>query len=375
MTPIPRSTVDVSTRNAGIDVVRVLMTMLVILHHTAISYGGAGGWFWRQEPNASTLLLVLFNAINQSYFMGLFFLLAGYYTPQSYDRKGPGKFLADRLVRLGIPLLAFFFILHPLTVAIARTDEGYPLMRGWWDQTMARDFAPGPLWFALALLIFTFCYVGWRLIHRRIGGDSYALDALPAPSVVLATAITVGLVSFAVRLVMPVDKGVLWLHLGYFPCYILLFAVGCASARSPFLEHVSLRDAAPWILVSALAIAILPIVVLTRSGLGAFEGGWTLNALFYALWDPLVAFGVILGLFWISKRWRNRPSRWIERLGADAFGAFILHAPVLVALSVWTANWPAAPLIKFVVVGAAACLGSFAASSALRAVPGVRKII
>lgn len=364
-----------AARSGGIDVIRVLMTMLVILHHTAISYGGAGGWFWRQEPDGSNLVLVLFNAINQSYFMGLFFLLAGYYTPQSYDRKGATRFLTDRVFRLGLPLLAFFFVLHPLTVAIARTGEGHAFWRGWWDQTIAHDFAPGPLWFAFALLIFTFFYVGWRLIRRRISGASFSLDALPAPPVLLATAIAVGLTSFAVRLVMPVGEEVLRLNLGYFPCYILLFAVGCAAARSRFLEHLTLRAVAPWMLVSALAIAVLPFVVITRSGAGAFEGGWNINALFYALWDPLVAFGVILGLFWAATRWWNRPSPLMERLGHAAFGAFIIHAPVLVALSVWTANWTVAPLVKFIVIGIAACVSSFAGAIALRLVPGVRRIM
>ena len=37
--------------------------------------------------------------------MGFFFLLAGYFTPASYERKGAGAFLTDRFVRLGIPLI------------------------------------------------------------------------------------------------------------------------------------------------------------------------------------------------------------------------------------------------------------------------------
>src|SRR5262249_28734852 len=99
-----------AVRNRSIDHLRVLLTALVILHHTAIAYGGSGGWYWREEPNGSKPLLVLFNATNQSYFMGFFFLLAGYYTPGPFDRKGAGRFLADRFLRLGLPLLGYFFI-------------------------------------------------------------------------------------------------------------------------------------------------------------------------------------------------------------------------------------------------------------------------
>src|SRR5689334_17017373 len=145
-------------RNAFIDHLRVVLTVLVVLHHAAIVYGGSGGWYWRQEPNASNLLLILFNAVNQSFFMGFFFLLAGYYTPGPFNRKGVGRFLADRFVRLGLPLLGYFIVLSPLTIALARTAEGHDFWSGWWLMLRLGESEPGPLWFAEALLIFALVY-------------------------------------------------------------------------------------------------------------------------------------------------------------------------------------------------------------------------
>jgi surface polysaccharide O-acyltransferase-like enzyme len=127
--------------------------------------------------------------------------------------------------------------------------------------------------------------------------------------------------------------------------------------------------------VSAIAILLLPVVMVTRGGAGAFEGGWTLNALFYALWDPFVAWGVTLRLFWAAQRWWTHPTPLSGWLGRGAFGAYIGHPPVVVALSVWAATWGGAPSVKFAVVGAAACTGSFVASAALRTIPGVRGVI
>jgi hypothetical protein len=46
--------------------------------------------------------------------MALFFLVAGLLTPASLDRKGPRRFTRDRLIRLGIPLATFMFVLWPL---------------------------------------------------------------------------------------------------------------------------------------------------------------------------------------------------------------------------------------------------------------------
>ncbi|NJB98287.1 MULTISPECIES: acyltransferase family protein [Sphingomonas] len=361
-------------RNAGIDLVRVLMTMLVILHHTAIVYGGSGGWFWRQEPNASNPLLVMFNAVNQSYFMGLFFLLAGYYTPASFGRKGAGRYLADRGIRLGLPLLAFFFVLFPLTVAIADAVSGEDLLRRWGRGIMGGTHGPGPLWFALALLIFAHAYALLRWAGA-FPASGRAAAALPRPGTLLLAMLGIGLVAFAVRLVIPVGHEVLWLQLGYFPGYILLFLAGIAAAPNRLLERIGMRAALPWLAVAVLAIVTLPVVIALHGAAGGFEGGWNWNALYYALWEPFVATGVILTLFaWAAAPARRSGpvARWFA---ANAFGAFIVHPPVVGALSRWAATIPAAPWIKFIGVSAAACICAFALASALRAIPGVRRVL
>ena len=359
-------------RNAAIDHVRIVLTILVILHHAAITYGGSGGWYWREQPNASSLVLLMFNAVNQSYFMGFFFLLAGYYTPGAYDRKGPARFLGERLVRLGIPLLVFFFLLNPLTIALARTSEGHPFWNGWWHMISLREWGPGPLWFAEALLLFALAYVGWRAFARPGAGEA---KALPGFGRLAFFALTLGMISFVVRLWIPVGQTVLSLQLGYFPCYIFLFAAGCAVSRARLLETVTRREIQPWLIVSALALLTLPLVLLFRQGRGAFEGGWNLNALYYALWDPLVAWGVILGLLCFARNVLNRPTPLTSWLAANAYGAFVLHAPVLVACSVFARSWTLPPLPKFLLVAAVASALSFAARALLRAIPGVRRVL
>ena len=113
-------------RDFYIDCLRSLMIALVVLLHTALTYGGSGLWFYHElRPSAalSSEILTLFAATNQAYFMGFLFLLAGYFTPGSLERKGYARFLSDRFLRLGLPLLAFGLILGPLTVAMVTAAE------------------------------------------------------------------------------------------------------------------------------------------------------------------------------------------------------------------------------------------------------------
>ena len=68
------------------------------------SNGDSGTWW-----EATVLHEIV--AINQSYFMGLFFAFSGYFVPRSFDRKGIETFLHERFIRLGIPFTLYFTLL------------------------------------------------------------------------------------------------------------------------------------------------------------------------------------------------------------------------------------------------------------------------
>jgi fucose 4-O-acetylase-like acetyltransferase len=89
-----------------IDNLRIGLIMLVVAHHVGQAYGPTGGWWYFTSPERAPVLGAFFT-VNRSFFMSLFFMISGYFLPQSFDRKGR-DFLKDRFVRLGIPLLAFF---------------------------------------------------------------------------------------------------------------------------------------------------------------------------------------------------------------------------------------------------------------------------
>ena len=98
------------------DNLRIFLSLLVVAHHWALANGAPGDWY-TGESNLGpfgTLVLSQFVAVNQAFFMGFFFLISGYMIPGSYDRKGGRRFLKERAIRLGIPLLGYFFILSPL---------------------------------------------------------------------------------------------------------------------------------------------------------------------------------------------------------------------------------------------------------------------
>ena len=106
-----------SPRLFYIDNLRIFLISLVVLLHLNITYGGPGDWYYNESEAGfpEIILQAMFNITNQAFFMGMFFFISAFFTAASIQRKSIGKFLKDRLIRLGIPLLVFYFLLNPLT--------------------------------------------------------------------------------------------------------------------------------------------------------------------------------------------------------------------------------------------------------------------
>jgi peptidoglycan/LPS O-acetylase OafA/YrhL len=371
-------------RDLYIDRLRSVMTAMVLLHHTAITYGAPGGWFWYElHPSGSptSLLFTLFVSTNQAYFMGFFFLLAGYFTPASLERKGYGHFICDRFLRLGLPLLAFGLLLGPLTAAIANVGNGGHFWQTFAHLWQRKQFINGPLWFAQALLIFSLCYC----LFRRLFGPpltSTQRNPKPVPSYFwwLLSAIAVGAAALTIRQVVPVGVNVFGLQLGYFASYVFLFAVGIAAWRYEWLRQLNWKSARLAVLTFVIAWPLMPVgIAIARAtsgpGKANFAGGLTWPAILYAFWEPFVAWGLIALWLVVFKASMNQPSALWSWLNRRAYAVFILHPPVLVALSLLLHSWSAPALAKFAVTGALTCIATWLVADPFVRMPGIRNVV
>jgi peptidoglycan/LPS O-acetylase OafA/YrhL len=371
-------------RDLYIDRLRSVMTVMVILHHTAITYGAPGGWFWTElKPSGapSSILLTLFVSTNQAYFMGFFFLLAGYFTPGSLEKKGYGRFICDRFLRLGLPLLAFGLVLGPVTAAIVNAAQGdgfwvvFPYL---WRH---REFINGPLWFAQALLIFSLGYCAWRAAFgAKLAGAQRTPRQVPAGIWWLLSALAVGLASLAIRQFVPTGVNVFGLQLGYFASYIFLFAIGIAAWRYDWLRQLSWKNARAGVIGLIVVWPLMPIGVavahkLNGAGNSNFSGGLSWAAILYALWEPFVAWGLIAAWLLVFRARMNQPSEFWTWLNRRAYAVYIVHPPVLVGIALLLHVWAAPALVKFAAVGLLACMASWLIADPLVRLPGVRRVV
>ncbi|WP_420134311.1 acyltransferase family protein [Rhodopseudomonas sp.] len=370
-------------RNGGLDALRATMTLLVLFHHAAITYGASGGWFYHELPadhSPSSQLLTLFVAINQAYFMGLFFLLAGYFTPAALRSKGSLRYARDRLIRLGLPLLAFGWVIGPVSEALGQTAHGHPFIATLAAIMSSGRFIQGPLWFAHALLIFGAGAMLWfNLTRRPIPAADAATTSFPSNLVLLCAALLTGVAAFALRLWWPVGSEWNGLQLGYFASYTMLFAAGYAAADARWLERVPSTTTRLWLTLTLICLPVLPIASLSGAIVPALHrssaGGWTWPAAIYALWEPLVAWGLILWLLpTFQRRFATLSPIW-GKLADRAYAIYIIHPPVLVGVALAGRPLALPALVKFPIAGTLTCVLCYALAGLLLRTPGARRIV
>lgn len=101
---------SVRERLLYVDNPRLMIIAFVVVHHLAVTYSGFGSWYYIEGTPLDVLPTVRFAfylSFQQGYFLGLLFLITGYFVAGSYDRKGFGRFVRDRFRRLIVPTLIY----------------------------------------------------------------------------------------------------------------------------------------------------------------------------------------------------------------------------------------------------------------------------
>ena len=241
-TPLPPK--KLSERLYFVDNLRTYIIVLVVLHHLAIVYG-TGYIFYYVEPAyndaLASIVLPIFIAINQAYFMGLLFLISGYFSPGSLDRKGPTLFVKDRLIRLGIPLVVFYFVLNPIAslglnygespivhIATPLTWQDYPKLVGF-----------GPIWFIAMLLIFDIGFAIWCVARRNRPRPNGGTEEPPRYRTIAVFIIVLAVATYLIRIAIPLDKFVAGFPtISYLPQYLSFFIVGTVAVRHNWFRAV-----------------------------------------------------------------------------------------------------------------------------------------
>lgn len=373
-----------ATRSAYLDNLRSFVIFLVVAMHSNVTYSGMGGWYYKEgNPGAldplSLLCFGFYGSFTQAWFMGLLFFLAAAFAARSLSKRGPAAFVKERLFRLGAPLLLYVFVITPFMGYYLQNFDGIRNRSGFGEayflymKSLLWLESTGPLWFAEALLIFSALYAAWRTVRPRRTATA-PLGTPPSTRTILLIMLGTGLAAFSIRLYFPIGTDVLNLQFSFFASYISLFLLGLKAGENGWFEALLDKNGLRWFAVVLAAGVPLWLILMVAGGALSgrlhIEGGLYWQSFAYAFWEAAVAIGFSIGISAFFKRYLNKENAATRFLAANAFGVFVFHAPILVAMSLSLKGWDAAPLAKHAAVAPLAFAASLAFSALVRRIPG-----
>ena len=379
-------------RIVALDRARTFITLLVLIHHSAVNYthfGSGDKMRWLGFD-----FVVLFN---DSFFMACMFLISGLFVHDNLTRRGAADFLRDRAWRLGIPFLLSIFVLMP--IAYYPTFLRYHLpgttdfnfFHFWWRTLTVGPWPSGPAWFLWVLLALDIVAAVLLTLAPRMlkifGLLIFSLRDRPWTAFVAFLAFSVA-VYIPMRLIvgdmswlepdgfpLPIQTSRILLYAGYF---LIGVGIGVVSLRAGILseEGALARRWPRWLAFASLFYgAILLMVYAHHNWIADFDKpplSWqTGYSLAFALFSAAMTFTVLT----VSLAFASSSMKLLDAMRPSAYGIFLTHYIFILWLqyAVYDYSWPA--VVKFAVVFFATLALSWAVTWLLRRIPVVARMI
>jgi hypothetical protein len=320
-------------RQLYVDNLKVILIAAVIAGHAILGYSEFDWWSYADVREVTLLPVVAYVLLAVAapfalLVIPLLFLIAGLLTPPSLERKGPGRFIRDRLLRLGVPFAVFALLLWPL--------PGVCLIPLAGRSTRTRCLLPcrgdprhRVLSFVGALLSFSLAYAGWVWV-RAGHGVSPRLGEIQMSHLLLLVAV-VTVATFLVRLVLPfeTDNKYVDLNMWEWPACAALFGLGIVASRMGGcrLCRRLRRQSRTVTLVAVGAAAAFAASAVALGVIGdQLWGGWHWPAFgFTAGESTLSVFGPVW-LLGVAQQRLNRSFPWGRpAINRSSYGAFMLQ--------------------------------------------------
>jgi hypothetical protein len=365
--------VETTTRDRSIDNLKVFLVIGVIVGHTTMAWTGMGTWVFDEpmvrEPLLTVLsLLALFGGL---FAMATFFFIAGMYTAPSLARKGVRKFLIDRAIRLGVPMLFFIILLSPVIEYADPDAAGWD--RGFWAFTLHIWWppAPGPTWFLGVLLVFSIVYALIRSVRpiRDTPRSPLRLWHLAIAALIVA------LSSYLVRLSIPLGTEVWRLALGQAPAWIVGFTLGVLGGEQGWFNPIPGRITGVVRRGAWLGFTALLVIGLMADNLEPYGGGGTWESMLAAAVEGIIVVAMPLWLLDLFRRKFDRQGPLGMKMSRAAFGAFVIHQLALVGLVLASHYTGWAPEVEYLLVSGLGVAVSFLIGWWLTRLPGVSRVV
>jgi glucan biosynthesis protein C len=365
-----------------LDNLKWVVAMLVIIHHAACTAG--------LDPIGINLPLVLKSAqwqytvlnnllsMDQSFFMDLFFFISAYFVTSSFVKKGAGRFMLDKLKRLGIPTLMTIFVIAPVMVEIIfhlmrykMTAQGinnlsYVLILHHTFDSLFKtgNINLGVTWFTWVLIVFNCFFVLSKKLFFLTGSKVKNKEIPAIWKMFLFAVVVIPFNYVGLYLQNHLGNDFLGFHqLKYFPTYIVMFYFGIQASKYKWLDQLEFKHAFWGVLMW----------IFGRAFLEPIAGGYGLNSDMTGRGFEVI--GMCLFLLYGFKILFDAKNKWIAILSRSAFAAYVFQAiPLSLVAGIFSPYMTQTPIINFIVIAIPSVTLSFAIGFVICKLPILKNI-
>lgn len=352
-----------SERIHALDTLRATMLSFVVLFHTVLSYTTRPSRMWTFQDSMTTSAADFIVRFVHLFTLPTFFMLAGFFSGMLYLRRGPEEFTHNRAIRIVLPFVVGWLVLHPIVGAgfiFAPAAKGASLSEGW--AAVRAAFADGSLFFPDSTIHLWFMYnlIFYYAVVLAVVPLILCLPAAWRDGAVAVFAFIIARPLLRLVVLIPMTAGMLWMvggslyaSLSFVPNLLLHSAYGMYFTFGWLLYLV--RDQIQGFSRFAWTQTLLgmAIFVLTGPILRLLLGNRLLPAIMLIMVTILGAMLVWMFFFGLSGlflRYFNRPSPAVRYLVDASFWIYLVHLPLTIWLPGLFSGVAAPALMKILVV-------------------------
>ncbi len=341
------------------DNLRAFAMLLGVVFHAALAYSGTLHNIWLPaDANHSTSIEVFFN-FSHLFRMPLFFLVAGFFACMLYEKRGLGKLLKNRLVRVTVPFLVFLPLVTIMLIAaigwaIPNVENKSPML------AIIASFAGNPdapkppvstmhLWFLYYLTVFYLLTVVAIVIVKKIAPVNFLpfISKKPLLFVVLAPLCLVPAMMMS-GVPYPAPEQLIpklwacWFFGFFYLLGWLFYRHGSAvELLHPYWKAMLVTS----LILFAVLVYLMPMEPVTfeqAMAMAAGPGEITLNLVLLSVLGAYIALYMVLVLLVMGKDFFDRKSAAVRLIADSSYWIYLIHIPVLffIQFALMDVAWP-----------------------------------
>ena len=352
------NTPSLNKRIDYLDAVRAFALLLGIVFHASLSFTPIFIGWAVMDISTSTVVSI-FILVSHSFRMELFFLIAGFFSHMTLQRKGLASFTKSRLIRIAIPFVLGWMVLRPLIVSAwvmggesLRGDVNIlnGLKAGFQSvwQSPHELFTGTHLWFLYYLLVITGIVLAFRALFALSEELNSTLikhsDHLLARLVnsrflwIILSMLTGICIWFMNDLGMDTPDKSLFPHWPVFIVYGGFFTFGWLLYRQQFLleqfTHITKTR------VTLCLISIATTVILTDYQFDEGHPNRTIMRALFSFSYAMTMWLLVALCIGVFKRFLNQPNKIVRYIADASYWLYLIHLPIVLWLQIAVAELP-----------------------------------